>query len=99
MRWSTRLAHEVAPTHRAVTAPGPRDLEPWAPTAELLGRTSAAWEVFDEAKKLPLDEGQALAEALWDSLDVEPTSLSPEWTAGVSSRIAQLERGEVTAIP
>jgi putative addiction module component (TIGR02574 family) len=67
--------------------------------AEVLCGTSAAQEIIEEAKKLPPDERQALAEALWDSLESEPTSLSPEWTAEVSSRIAQLERGEVKAVP
>ena len=35
----------------------------------------------------------------WSSLEIEPASLSSEWTAEVSSRIAQLERGEVEAVP
>lgn len=60
---------------------------------------SAARDLLEEAKKLPPDERQALAEALMDSIENEPASLSPEWTAEVSSRIAQLERGEVKAVP
>lgn len=67
--------------------------------AEVLCGTSAAREILDEANHLPPDEREAFAEALWDSLEVDPTSLSPEWTAELSSRIAQLERGEVKAIP
>lgn len=61
--------------------------------------TLAAQDLLEEAKKLPPDERQALAEALWETLETEPASLSPEWTAEVSSRIAQLERGEVKAVP
>src|SRR5688500_3354553 len=48
---------------------------------------SAAQDLLEEAKKLPPDERQALAEALWETLETEPASLSPEWTAEVSSRI------------
>jgi putative addiction module component (TIGR02574 family) len=61
--------------------------------------TLPARDLLEEAKKLPPDERQALAEALWDSLESEPASLSPEWTTEVSNRIAQLERGEVEAVP
>jgi putative addiction module component (TIGR02574 family) len=60
---------------------------------------AAARDLLEEAKKLPDDERQELAEALLDSLESEPASLSPEWTAEVSNRIAQLERGEVKAVP
>lgn len=61
--------------------------------------SSAARDLLEEAKKLPHDERQELAEALMETLESEPTTLSPEWTAEVSSRIAQLERGEVKAVP
>lgn len=61
--------------------------------------TSVARDLLEEAKKLPHDERQELAQALMDTLESEPTSLSPEWTAEVGNRIAQLERGEVKAIP
>lgn len=61
--------------------------------------TSAAQELLEQAKRLPQDERQALAEAIWDTLEGEPASLSPEWTAEIGNRIAQLERGEVKAIP
>ena len=61
--------------------------------------TSATRDLLERAKKLSPDERQALAEALWESLESEPVSLSPEWTAEVSSRIAQLERGEVKTVP
>jgi len=61
--------------------------------------TSAAQQLLEQAKMLPHDERQALAEAIWDTLEDQPTSLSPEWKAEVDSRIAQLERGEVKAIP
>ncbi len=61
--------------------------------------TSAARDLLEEAKKLPHDERQELAQALLETLETEPTSLSHEWTAEVSSRIAQLERGEVKAVP
>jgi len=61
--------------------------------------TSAAQELLAQAKGLPHDERQALAEAIWDTLEEESTSLSPKWAAEVNSRIAQLERGEVKAIP
>ena len=47
----------------------------------------------------PRKSEEALAEALWESLESESASLSPEWTAEVSSRIAQLERGEVKTVP
>lgn len=60
--------------------------------------SSAAQDLLEQAKKLPHDERQALAEAIWDTLESEPTSLSPEWTTEVKSRIAQLEQGEVKAI-
>lgn len=61
--------------------------------------TSVARDLLEEAKKLPPDERHELAQALLDSLKSEPASLSPEWTAEVGSRIAQLERGEVKAVP
>ncbi len=61
--------------------------------------TSAARDLLEEAKKLSHDERQELAVAILDTLENEPASLSPEWTAEVNSRIAQLERGEVKAIP
>lgn len=66
--------------------------------AEVLCGTSVAREILERAKELPHDEREELAEALWDTLETEPTALSPEWTAEISSRIAQLERGEVKAI-
>ncbi|MCA9708274.1 MAG: addiction module protein [Myxococcales bacterium] len=61
--------------------------------------TSAAQDLLEQAKKLSHDERQALAEALLDTLEEEPPPLSPEWNAEISSRIAQLERGEVQAVP
>ena len=61
--------------------------------------TSAVQDLLEQAKKLPHDERQALAEAIWNTLEDEPASLSPAWTTEVKSRIAQLEQGEVKAIP
>ncbi|MEX1369008.1 MAG: addiction module protein [Nannocystaceae bacterium] len=61
--------------------------------------SSEALELLELVKKLPRDEREALAEAIWDTLEDEPASLSPKWTAEVHSRIAQLELGEVKAIP
>ena len=61
--------------------------------------TSAARDLLEKATKLPYAERQALTEALWESLERESASLSPEQTAEVGNRIAQLERGEVRAIP
>lgn len=61
--------------------------------------SSEALELLERAKKLSRDERKALAEAIWDTLEDEPASLSPEWTAEVNSRIAQLESGEVKAVP
>ena len=61
--------------------------------------TSATQQLLEQAKKLPPDEREALAEALWDTLENEPVSLSPEWQAEISSRIAKLERGEAHTVP
>lgn len=61
--------------------------------------TSEAQDLLEQAKKLLHDERQVLAEAILDTLENEPSSLSPEWRAEVNGRIAQLERGEVKAIP
>lgn len=61
--------------------------------------TSEALDLLELAKKLSRDEREALAEAIYDTLEDEPASLSPEWTAEIKSRIAQLESGEVKAIP
>jgi putative addiction module component (TIGR02574 family) len=59
----------------------------------------AVRDLLEEAKELPPDERQALADALWDSLESEPAALSPERTAEVSNRISELERGEIEAVP
>jgi putative addiction module component (TIGR02574 family) len=61
--------------------------------------TSVARELLEQAKKLPHDERVAFVEALCDTFEDEAATLSPEWTTEVASRIAQLERGEVQAIP
>ncbi|MCB9713120.1 MAG: addiction module protein [Myxococcales bacterium] len=61
--------------------------------------SSEAQDLLELAKKLPREEREALAEAIWDTLEDEPASLSPEWTTEVKSRIAQLESGEVKAVP
>ncbi|MEX1361791.1 MAG: addiction module protein [Nannocystaceae bacterium] len=40
-----------------------------------------------------------MCHGIWNTLEDEPGSLSPELTAEVHSRIARLERGEVKAVP
>lgn len=61
--------------------------------------TSAAQKLLEEAKHLSHDERVELVEALSDTFSDERASLSPEWTAEVTNRIAQLESGEVRAVP
>jgi putative addiction module component (TIGR02574 family) len=61
--------------------------------------TSVAREILEHAKRLAYEDRQALAEALWDTLEAEAGLLSPEQTAELGGRIGQLERGEVRAIP
>lgn len=61
--------------------------------------TSAALEILENAKRLSYEERRALVEGLWDTLEAEAGSLSPQQTAKIGGRIGQIERGEVRAIP
>lgn len=61
--------------------------------------TDTARDILEQAKQLSHYERLALVQALCDTFADEPESLSPEWTAEVAERIAQLERGEVQAVP
>lgn len=45
------------------------------------------------------NEREALIEMLSESLHREPAALSEEWTAEISSRIAESESGSVQTIP
>jgi putative addiction module component (TIGR02574 family) len=61
--------------------------------------TSAAKRILDEALALPDDERAELIEALSDSLHPAPVELTPEQNAELEGRIAELERGDVEAVP
>lgn len=61
--------------------------------------TEAASKLLDNALALPPEDRRALAEALMDSVDDESGDLSPEWKAELATRIAEIERGEVQAVP
>ncbi len=61
--------------------------------------TSAAKKILDEALALPEEDRVTLVEALSDSLDPEGIELSPEWTAEIGDRIAQIESGAVKPVP
>ena len=60
--------------------------------------TSIARKILDEALALPDDERLALMEALSDSFVPAPLEQSPEWTAEIKGRIAQIESGEVEPV-
>jgi putative addiction module component (TIGR02574 family) len=61
--------------------------------------TSATKKILEDALALPEKEGEALVEALSDSLDLEAVELSPKWTREIRNRIAQIESGEAETIP
>jgi putative addiction module component (TIGR02574 family) len=58
-------------------------------------------EIRRELLKLPKEEREALADALYDSLD-EEDALDPEWqsawTKEIQSRLADVEQGRVELI-
>lgn len=61
--------------------------------------TETARKLLDDALGLPPEDRRALAEALMDSVDDDRGELSAEWKAELAARIAQIERGEVHAVP
>ena len=61
--------------------------------------TSSAKKLIDDALTLPPEERQAIAEALMESLVEASVEMSPAWNAELASRIAEIDRGEVEAIP
>ena len=61
--------------------------------------TSATKKILEDALALPEKEGEALVEALSDSLDLEAVELSPKLTREIRNRIAQIESGEAETIP
>lgn len=60
--------------------------------------TSTARKVLEDALALPSEDRTALIEALSDSLDGAPVSLSAPWTKEIASRIADLESGAVEPV-
>lgn len=56
-------------------------------------------KIFDEARALSADERRELIDALSDTFEHEVVELSPEWTDEIKGRIAELESGEVEAVP
>jgi putative addiction module component (TIGR02574 family) len=58
--------------------------------------TPAAEKILADALALPVEEREALVEALSDSLD--PVELSPEWQAEIARRIDSIDRGEATLL-
>ena len=61
--------------------------------------TAEAKKIFDEALALPEQERRNLIDALSDTFEHDAADLSPEWKKEIKGRIAELERGEVEAIP
>lgn len=61
--------------------------------------TAEAKKIFDEALALPEHERRILIDALSDTFEHDVADLSPEWKKEIKGRIAELESGEVEAIP
>jgi putative addiction module component (TIGR02574 family) len=60
--------------------------------------TSQAKKLYDELLALPEHERMALMQALSDSFEPTAVRLPAEWEAEVSSRIAEIESGEVQPV-
>lgn len=58
--------------------------------------TPAAEKLLADALALPIEEREALVDALSDSLDA--AELSPEWKAEIARRIERIERGDATLL-
>jgi putative addiction module component (TIGR02574 family) len=61
--------------------------------------TAEAKKIFEEALALPEQERRVLIDALSDTFEHDVADLSPEWKQEIQGRIAELESGEVEAIP
>lgn len=55
--------------------------------------------ILRAALALPSAERASIAEKLFQSLDEETLTLSPEWEEEVEGRLVAFERGEMAAIP
>ena len=58
-----------------------------------------ARRLLDQALALPDDERRAFAEELAKSLQGAHVELAPAWRGELEGRIAELERGDVQAVP
>lgn len=61
--------------------------------------TAEAKKIFEEALALPEQERRILIDALSDTFEHDVAHLSPEWKMEIEGRIAELESGDVEAIP
>jgi putative addiction module component (TIGR02574 family) len=64
--------------------------------------TPIAKQLLDKALELPGSEREALAASLFDSLDGEQAdsvAIQAEWNDEIGKRIAELDSGQVSAIP
>ena len=55
-------------------------------------------EIVSEAMELPPQERADLADRLWISVDT-PEAVAAAWDAEIARRIAQLDAGEIEALP
>ncbi|MCB9756174.1 MAG: addiction module protein [Myxococcales bacterium] len=58
-----------------------------------------ARRLLDQALALPDDDRRAFVEELIRSLQGIPVELAPAWRGELEGRIAELERGDVQAVP
>ncbi len=56
-------------------------------------------ELIDEASALPVDERARVVESLLKSLNPTETDIDGKWAEVAHSRLAELESGEVQAVP
>ncbi|WP_328187764.1 addiction module protein [Marinobacter sp. OP 3.4] len=56
-------------------------------------------ELIDEASALPVDERAHVVESLLQSLNPTDSAIDEKWADVAKARLAELESGEVAAVP